>query len=181
MGAPDLGIEAAEQPGADTLLAGFRTIRDDDRARHASVLSYWLSIRGPKDIPALQDLDPLQISDAGPSSILLELIGGGQDAEIRHLGDALKNEIAVQRIIDAPNPSVLHCIARKLPIVSISRDFLAFEDSFDSGDGPARCWVTLLPLTSCGAWVDYVYAFVSLESLVKKAAKAPEPSEIWPQ
>ena len=51
------------------------------------MLDYWLSIRGDKEFPPLHDLDPLEISDAGPSSILLELIGGGQDAEIRHLGE----------------------------------------------------------------------------------------------
>src|SRR4030095_2693386 len=97
-------------------------------------------------------------------SIRLELIGGGQDAEIRHLGDALTEDVAVQRIIDAPNPSLLHCIAKKLPIVAISRDFLAFEDSFAGAAGTTRCWVTLLPLSSCGSWVDYVYAFVSMET-----------------
>jgi hypothetical protein len=177
MGAPESGMQAADQPDANALLDGLRTIKQDDRARHASVLGYWLSIRGGKDTPSLQDLDPLQISDAGPSSILLELIGGGQDAELRHLGEALRDDVAVQRIIDAPGSSVLHCIARKLPIVSISRDFLAFEDSFDRADGPVRCWVTLLPLTSCGAWVDYVYAFVTIGSGDASAAQVPEPAE----
>src|SRR5688572_15309691 len=130
MGAPESGMQAGEQPSAETLLTTLRTIKPAERSRHATVLDYWLSIRGGKEFPALHDLDPLQISDAGPSSILLELIGGGQDAEIRHLGDALKADVAVDRIIDAANPSVLACIAKKLPIVAISRDFLAFEDSF---------------------------------------------------
>ena len=129
--------------------------------KHASVLDYWLSIRGDKEFPPLHDFDPLQLSDAGQSSVLLELIGGGDDAEIRHLGEALKADGMVERIIDAPNPSVLSSIARKLPIVAISRDFLAFEDNFTDANGSTRCWVTLLPLSSSGAWVDYVYAFVS--------------------
>ena len=101
MGAPDSGIKAAEQPTAEALLTAFRTIKDDERGRHAAVLDYWLSIRGDKEFPPLHDLDPLEISDAAPSSILLELIGGGQDAEIRHLGDALTGDITVQRMIDA--------------------------------------------------------------------------------
>ena len=37
-----------------------------------------------------------------------------------------------ERMIDAPNPSLLACIAKKLPIVAISRDFLAFEDEFST-------------------------------------------------
>lgn len=165
MGAPDSGMQAAEQPTAETLLTAFRTIGTADRLKHENMLDYWLSIRGDKEFPPLHDLDPLEITDAGPCSILLELIGGGQDAEIRHLGDALREHVTVDRIIDAPNPSLLSCIARKLPIVAISRDFLAFEDSFSSSAGTTRCWVTLLPLSSCGSWVDYVYAFVSVEAI----------------
>ena len=179
MGAPESGMQAAEQGAAESLLTAFRTIKSAERQRHATVLDYWLSIRGDKEFPQLHDLDPLEISDAGPSSILLELIGGGQDAEVRHLGEALKGEVAVDRIIDAPNPSILACIAKKLPIVAISRDFLAFEDSYDTTNGWTRCWVTLLPLSSCGSWVDYVYAFVSVEkSGGKVAPPAEEPAPI---
>ena len=174
MGAPDTGMQAAEFSAAESLLTAFRTIKPAERQKHATVLDYWLSIRGDKEFPPLHDLDPLEISDAGPCSILLELIGGGQDAEIRHLGDALQAEVDVSRIIDAPNPSLLSSIARKLPIVSISREFLAFEDSFSTSAGLTRCWVTLLPLSSCGSWVDYVYAFVSLDSTGAKSSPAPE-------
>lgn len=178
MGAPESGMQAGEQPTAETLLTSLRTIKAGERAKHESVVNYWLSIRGSKEFPPLHDLDPLEISDAGPSSILLELIGGGQDAEIRHLGEDLQGDIAVQKIIDSPNPSILSSIAKKLPIVAISRDILAFEDSFTGTDGPTRCWVTLLPLSSCGSWVDYVYAFVSVESSTGKVAKAPDAEPV---
>jgi len=80
MGVPESGLEAAGLPTADTLLTAFRTIKAPERAKHVSVLDYWLSIRGDKEFPPLHDLDPLEISEAGPNSILLELIGGGQDA-----------------------------------------------------------------------------------------------------
>ncbi|MCL6741484.1 hypothetical protein LZ518_10105 [Sphingomonas sp. RB56-2] len=177
MGAPVSGMEAAEQPTAEAMLTSLRTIRDSERPKHVAVLDYWLSIRGDKEFPPLHELDPLQISDAAPHSLLLELIGGGQDAEIRHLGDALANDVTVQRIIDASSPSLLASIARKLPIVAISRDFLAFEDNFTAADGPTRCWVTLLPLSSCGSWVDYVYAFVTIEKATGKAALPAETAE----
>ena len=178
MGAPDKGMQAAEQPAAETLLTALKTIDAAERRKHASVLNYWLSIRGDKEFPPLHDFDPLEISDFGPSSVLLELIGGGHDAEIRHLGEVLNTDGTVERIIDAPNPSVLSSIAKKLPIVAISRDFLSFEDDFSTTGCPTRCWVTLLPLSSSGAWVDYVYAFVSVDTNREKAATAPEPNEV---
>ena len=183
MGAPSSGMKAADQPAAETLLSAFKTIDPAERRRHASVLNYWLSIRGDKEFPPLHDLDPLELSDAGPNSILLELISGGHDAEVRHLGEGLEGEERVERIIDAPVPSILSSVAKKLPIVAISRDFLAFEDEFEGDQGPTRCWVTLLPLSAGGAWVDYVYALVSVDTAKgkaaepKKAKKAPEQPE----
>lgn len=185
MGAPTPNMKAGEQPAAETLLSAFRTISATERRRHASVLNYWLSIRGDKEFPPLHDLDPLELSDAGPSSILFELISGGHDAEIRHMGEALRNGDWPERIMDADQPSILACIAKKLPIVAISRDFLAFEDDFGSGSDKTRCWITLLPLSAGGAWVDYVYALVSTDAAEAKSAKpsdgparkvkAPEP------
>jgi hypothetical protein len=162
-------MHAAGQPAADSLLNAFKTIDPAGKSKHASVLDYWLSIRGDREFPPLHDLDPLKLSDAGPCSALLELIGGGEDAEIRHLGETLKMDGAVERIIDAPSPSILSSIARKLSIVAISRNFLAFEDQFLTADTVTRCWVTLLPLSSAGAWVDYVYAFVTFETVAAEA------------
>jgi hypothetical protein len=164
------------------LLNAFKTVSATERRRHASVLNYWLSIRGDKEFPPLHDLDPLELSDAGPNSVLLELISGGHDAEIRHMGEALRDGDWPERIMDADNPSILACIAKKLPIVAISRDFLAFEDEFTDPAGKTRCWITLLPLSAGGAWVDYVYALVSFDSedakpAAKKKSKAAEPVE----
>src|SRR5438309_2300578 len=185
MGAPSTGMQAGEQASAETLLGAFKTIKAAERRKHASVLNYWLSIRGDKEFPPLHDLDPLELSDAGPNSALLELISGGHDAEIRHLGEALRGgHDWPERIMDAASPSLLSCIGKKLPIVAISRDFLAFEDEYAEGGETIRCWVTLLPLSAGGAWVDYVYALVSLDPDAKvakaaeKPAKAEEPEEV---
>ncbi len=106
---------------------------------------------------------------------MLELIGGGEDAEIRHLGQAIKAGVKVERISEAPRPSLLACIAKQLPIVSSARQAIAFEDEFVEGKGSSRCWVTLLPFSSTGTYVDYVYGFVTLESAPTEAEAAPEP------
>src|SRR5438270_12496112 len=118
MGAPDSSRHAADQPAAAELLGGFKRIDAAERRRHEAVLNYWLSIRGDKEFPPLHDLDPLELSDAAPSSLLLELISGGHDAEIRHCGEALRGgQDWPERIMDAPTASILACIAKKLPIV----------------------------------------------------------------
>ena len=173
MGAPDTGIEPAEQIAAETLLSAFHSIGEDERSRHAAVYDYWLSIRGDREFPTIRDLDPLQISDAGPCSLLLELIAGGDDAEIRHIGDHLMGDADVARIGEAPRHSLLACIAGKLAVVAISREPLAVEDDYETAAGTARCRATLLPFSSTGPWVDYVYAFVTSQSGPDEAEDTP--------
>jgi hypothetical protein len=146
------------------LLSTFKSIDPDERGKHEAVLEYWLSIRGDREYPALHDLDPLEISEAGPSSLLLELISGGEDADIRHCGEALKGQVEVERLSDAAPKSIAGCITKKLSLVAISRNFMAFEDEFTAKGVTTRCWVTLLPLSAAGAWVDYVYALVSFDT-----------------
>lgn len=173
MGAPVSGIRAAGQQAAEALLSSFQAIGEDERSRHAAVYDYWRSIRGDRDFPTIRDLDPLEISDAGPCSVLLELIDSGEDAEIRHIGERLKTGVDLARIGEAPRRSLLACIAGKLAIVAISRDPLAFEEEFETEAGTARCRVTLLPFSSTGPWVDYVYGFVTSDSGPSEASIAP--------
>ena len=162
MGAPAQGMKAAaEDSSAEVLLSKLENIAAAERRRHATVFNYWLSIRGDRHFPPIRDLDPLEISDAGPSSVLLELIGGGEDAEIRHLGQALKDGPKVDSISQAPTPSLLSCIATQLPVIAKARQAIAFEDEYSTESGTTRCWVTLLPFSSTGTYVDYVYGFVS--------------------
>jgi hypothetical protein len=179
MGAPVTGIKAAEDSSAEALFSAFNDdISASEKRKHATVYNYWLSIRGDRQFPPIRDLDPLEISDAGPSSALLELIGGGEDAEIRHLGQAIKGGVTAERISEAPRPSLLSCIAKQLPVISNARQALAFEDEYVTSDGPTRCWVTLLPFSSTGTYVDYVYGLVSLKSAGKGAET---PLEIVPE
>jgi hypothetical protein len=160
MGAPVPEMNAAEEATAETLLSALRTIEPGERRKHASVYNYWLSIRSDREFPPIRDLDPLEISDAGPFSILLEMIGGGEDAEIRHFGKAVRGNVEAEKVSDAPHGSLLSCIAKRLPVVAATRDAFAFEDQFETDDGKARCWVTLLPFSATGTWIDYVYGLV---------------------
>jgi hypothetical protein len=172
--APELNAETeAEDYTAEGFTAALRTISPPERRKHASVYNYWLSIKRDREFPPIRDLDPLEISDAGPYSLLLEMVGGGEDAGIRHIGQAIKGGITVDKIAEAPNPSLLSCIAARLPVVAGCRDAFAFEDEFETADGKTRCWVTLLPFSATGTWIDFVYGFVTLGG--QAAAAEPEP------
>ena len=180
MGAPVPETNAVEDVTVETLLSSLRTIDPGERRKHAGVYNYWLSIRTDREFPPIRDLDPLEISDAGPFSILMQMIGGGEDAEIRHIGHAIRGGIDAKKVSDAPNPSLLSCIAKRLPVVAATRDAFAFEDQFETDEGKARCWVTLLPFSATGTWIDYVYGFVSLGGEAGAPEATPDTMEIEP-
>jgi hypothetical protein len=164
MGAPVSKIEAAEETTAEELLSALKHIEPGERRKHATMYNYWLAIRRGGQLPPIRDLDPLEITDAAPLGVLLELVDGGEDAEILHVGETLRSHVAVKKLSEAPDPSVLSCIAGKLGIVSISRNALAFEDHFLAVDGTTRCSITLLPFSMSGDTVDFVYCLVSVET-----------------
>jgi hypothetical protein len=177
MGVPVPEMNPADDASADALLASLRTIAPAERRKHASVFNYWLSIRRDRQFPPIRDLDPLEISDAGPFSILLEMIGGGEDAEIRHVGQAIKGDLEADKVGEAPNPSLMSCVASRLPVVAACREAFAFEDSFETEAGKTKCWVTLLPFSATGTWIDYVYGFVSLDPAPGSVAEDPQTLE----
>jgi hypothetical protein len=177
MGVPVPEMNPADEASTDTLLSSLRTIAPAERRKHASVFNYWLSIRRDRQFPPIRDLDPLEISDAGPFSLLLEMVGGGEDAEVRHIGQAIKGDLDVAKVAEAPNPSLLSCVATRLPVVAACREAFAFEDSFETADGKTKCWVTLLPFSATGTWIDYVYGFVSLDPAPGAVAAEPEAVE----
>src|SRR5215213_11789870 len=107
MGVPMPDMEPVENASAEALLDSLKSIDPAERRKHASVFNYWLSIRGDRPFPPIRDLDPLEISDAGPFSVLLEMIGGGEDAVVRHFGQEIRGGMEIERIADAPNPSLL--------------------------------------------------------------------------
>jgi len=180
MGAPVPETNAVEDVTVETLLGSLRTIDPGERRKHASVYNYWLSIKTDREFPPIRDLDPLEISDAGPFSVLLEMVGGGEDAGVRHLGHAIRGGVDAKTVNEAPNPSLLSCIAKRLPVVAATRDAFAFEDQFETDDGKVRCWVTLLPFSATGTWIDYVYGFVSLGGAAAAAEDSDAGLEIEP-
>jgi len=180
MGAPVPETNAVEDVTVETLLGSLRTIDPGERRKHASVYNYWLSIKTDREFPPIRDLDPLEISDAGPFSVLLEMVGGGEDAGVRHLGHAIRGGVDAKTVSEAPTQSLLACIGKRLPVVAATRDAFAFEDQFETDDGKVRCWVTLLPFSATGTWIDYVYGFVSLGGAAAAADDSDGGLEIEP-
>lgn len=155
--------------GPDTteaFLTVFADISAADRRMHATAYSYWLTVRGTRAVPLIQDFDPLELRDLRARSVLLELADGGLDAELRFLGQELSNTCLpdgqVERLSEVPQTAMLSCISEKLPQFSTIKDPVVFKTQFAADGGATVCCVTLLPFSSTGLDIDYVYGLITL-------------------
>ena len=73
----------------------------DERRMHVRAYNYWVSLLAGRAYPAIQDVDPHNIEDFGPHSVLLDFSGDAEDPEIAFLGRALRVECGLDAAISA--------------------------------------------------------------------------------
>ena len=162
MGAPDW-MHAAEQPAAETLLTAFRTIKVAERQRHGHVLDYWRSIRGDKDSLRFTISTPSKFPIRGQarSSSNSSAAARRRNPSSRRSPDGRRRGSAHHRRSKSLHP-VVHI--QEAPDRGNLARIPCFRGQFRQRRGLDALLGTLLPLSSCGSWVDYVYAFVSVET-----------------
>src|SRR5436190_24067139 len=67
-------------------------IGTDERRMHVRAYNYWLSLLGGRDFPSIEDLDPANISDFAPNSVLLDFTGGRDNPATPYIGAAIRTE-----------------------------------------------------------------------------------------
>src|ERR1700709_302956 len=64
----------------------------DERRMHVRAYNYWVSLLAGKPYPAIRDLDPNNLEDFGPHSVLLDFSDGTDDPRVAYLGGSLREE-----------------------------------------------------------------------------------------
>ena len=70
-------------------------IGSDERRMHVRAYNHWVSLLHGRAYPSIEDLDPENIADFGPHSVLLDFTGGIDNPAIQFLGKALREECAL--------------------------------------------------------------------------------------
>ena len=52
------------------------SIGTDERRMHVRAYNYWVSLLDGRDFPSIEDLDPANITDFAPNSVLLDFTAG---------------------------------------------------------------------------------------------------------
>jgi hypothetical protein len=166
----------------------------DERRMHVRAYNYWVSLLGGRAYPAIQDVDPHNIEDFGPHSVLLDFSNDSEDPEIAFLGRALRAECGlaptIRRISEVPSRSLLSRLTDHYLQIIANRAPIGFEAEFVATRGLNTLYRgILMPLSSDGETIDFIYGVINwkevadadtasaLVSQVEAAvARAPQPA-----
>src|SRR3954465_5303489 len=154
----------------------------DERRMHVRAYNYWVSLLAGRAYPAIHDVDPHNIEDFGPHSVLLDFSGDPEDPEIAFLGRALRVEGApdstIRRISEVPSRSLLSRLTDHYLQIIANRAPIGFEAEFVSQRGHNTLYRgILMPLSSDGETIDFIYGVINW----KEMADADTASVLVPQ
>lgn len=172
------GGDDREGIGTETIAIG-----TDERRMHVRAYNHWVSLLGGRDYPAISDLDPGSIADFGPNSVLLDFTGGVEDPAVRFLGRALREECttdhSIARISDVPGRSLLSRLTDHYLQIIANHAPIGFEAEFVSIRGyPTMYRGILMPFSSDGITIDYIYGVINWKELVDAAMQSQLTAEL---
>lgn len=165
---------------AGDLCLGQFAVDTDDRRMHVRAYDHWVSILRGRACPSLEDLEPAGV--AGPRQVLLDLRTNPRDPELTCIGGALIGECGarnIRRLSEIPRGSFLALLTAHYRHAALSRQPIAFEGEHVSLRGNDSFYRgVLLPLSSDGHDVDFVYGAISWREGAERALAAGIEAEV---
>jgi len=145
-------------------------IGGDERRMQVRAYNHWASLLGDRLFPNIVDLDPADIADFGPNSVLLDFTEGPGNPAVRFLGDALGRECGatgiIDRLSDVPARSLLSRITDHYMQILVNRAPIGFEAEFVNHAGVALLYRgILLPYSSDDRTIDYIYGVINWKEM----------------
>jgi hypothetical protein len=158
-------------------------IGTDERRMHVRAYNHWVSLLHGRPYPSIEDLDPGNIADFGPHSVLLDFSKGIDDPAIRYLGRALREECSVDPIIthvgEVPSRSLLSRLTDHYLQIIANRAPIGFEAEFVGQRGhPTLYRGILMPFSSDEEGIDFIYGVINWKELVDADTQAKLNAEV---
>ena len=162
--------------GASASTAAHEAIGSDERRMHVRAYNHWCSLLDGRDFPSVEDLEPTDLADFGPHSVLLDFTAGIDNPATSYIGSAVREECGlatdgVRTIADVPSRSLLSRLTGHYMEIVANRAPVGFEAEFVNQRSHAISYRgILMPFSSDGDTIDFIYGVINW-----KDAGAAEP------
>ena len=168
----DRGWDAIEEESAEPAPRQLppEAIGQDERRMQVRAYNHWASMLGERMFPNIEDLDPLNLPDFGPHSVLLDFSYGIDNPTVRFLGAKLAQECSAQGVItrlsDVPPRSLLSRITDHYMQILANQAPIGFEAEFVNHAGIAILYRgILLPFSSDDETIDFIYGVINWKEM----------------
>src|SRR5688500_13690698 len=149
----------------------------DERRMHVRAYNYWVSLLDGRPYPAIQDVDPSNIEDFGPNSVLLDFSSDVEDPTIAFLGRELRAECdldhSIKTISEVPSRSLLSRLTDHYLQIIANCAPIGFEAEFVGQRGLNTMYRgILMPFSSDGDAIDFIYGVINWKEVADNATTA---------
>ena len=176
------GVEEQDTYDYDAIDAPL-SVSDNERRLHVRAYNHWTSLLGKRLLPSIEDLNPEELADFGPNSVLLDFSLGVENPAIVYIGSALREECGidshVERIADVhPRSLVSRLTDHYLQIIANAAP-IGFEAEFtNQRDAEILYRGILMPFSSDDETIDFIYGVISWKEVASDAVSNAINAEI---
>ena len=146
-------------------------IGTDERRMHVRAYNHWVSLLDGRALPSIEDLNPEELTDFGPNSVLLDFTGSAENPAITYLGSKLNHECGFDEapltVAEVPARSLLSRLTDHYLQIIANRAPIGFEAEFVNTCGHNTMYRgILMPLSSDDDTIDFVYGVINWKEVV---------------
>jgi hypothetical protein len=146
-------------------------IGQDERRMQVRAYNHWASLLEDRNFPSIDALEPENLPDFGPFSVLLDFTNGIENPGIAYLGAQLAQECDItvtelKTLADVPSRSLLSRITDHYMQILANQAPIGFEAEFVNQRGATILYRgILLPFSSDDETIDFIYGVINWKEL----------------
>lgn len=149
-------------------------VGQDERRMQVRAYNHWAGLLGERSFPSIEELDPADLRDFGPYSVLLDFTGGIENPAVAFLGEQLARECSssgpIRTLADVPARSLLSRITDHYMQILANQAPIGFEAEFVNDAGRTLLYRgILLPFSSDDETIDFIYGVINWKELADQA------------
>lgn len=167
-------LEDLDYATEDSAIEAPPQIGSDERRLHVRAYNYWASLLQDRRFPSIEDLEPANIEDFAPYSVLLDFTAGVENPAVAYLGSALRQECEIegdiQYIGDVPSRSLLSRLTDHYLQIIANCAPIGFEAEFLNQRGAEILYRgILMPFSSDDDSIDFVYGVINWKEIADRS------------
>jgi hypothetical protein len=147
----------------------------DERRMQVHAYNHWASLLGPRDFPAIGQLDLAGLPDFAPCAVLIDFSAGDDAPHLAHIGARLAQQAGIEPaprpLAQVPAGTLLSRFTDHYAEIFANRAPIGFEADFETPAGTTMLYRgILLPFSQDGSRIDHILGVINWKEQLDAAA-----------